>query len=162
MDVSWWKVSRTTALVAHPYALAGLAVPAALLAPRKRESALRLGVALPLAVAVSKVVKRLFPRHKPRLLLTMTPNQSLPSGHSAATAAFAASLVDAHRAWKWAPVALGAAAFVNAMRVRDREHRVSEVLVGDAIGLAAAIGAGLVARRIERALQKRRDQRRAR
>ena len=111
---------------------------------------------MPLAVGFSKVVKRLFPRDKPRTL-TVTPHESMPSGHSVGTMALAASLVDAHRAWKWAPVALGAAVFVNAMRVRDREHRISEVLIGDAIGLVGAIGAGLIARRIERALEDRRN-----
>lgn len=154
-------MSRSTAILAHPVTLAVFAVPTILLMPRPRESALRVGVALPLAVGASKVVKRLFPRHKPRVL-TVTPHESLPSGHSVGVMAIAASLVDAHRAWTWTPVALGAGLFVNAMRVRDREHRLSEVLIGDAIGLAGAVAAGVIARRIERALADRRAAKRVR
>ena len=130
------------AVLAHPITIAGVAATTVLLSERKREPAIRLGVALPLAVGVSKIVKRAFPRHKPRLL-TITPRESLPSGHSVATAAYAASVVD-H--WRWAPLALGAIAFINSCRVRDREHRVSEVLLGDAIGLAGAAAGALIAR----------------
>lgn len=141
------RVSRTTALLAHPIAIAGAAATTVLVVDSKREHAVRFGVALPLAIGATKILKYLFPRHKPRLL-TVTPNESLPSGHSAATAAFSLALIDARRAWSFTPLALAAVGFVNACRVRDREHRISEVLIGDAIGATAALVAAFVARRV--------------
>jgi len=144
------KISRVVALAAHPISIASAsAVTIALAGSRRRELGTRLGIALPLAVGTSKLLKQLAPRRKPRLL-TVTPYESFPSGHSTAVAAAAASVIDGTGAWRLAPLALGTVAFVNACRVHDREHRISEVLAGDAIGLAAAAVAGLAARALER------------
>lgn len=140
------------AILSHPIAIGLVSGVVIAASDRKRDLALRLGVALPLGVLASKVVKRVHPRWKPRLL-TLTPRESMPSGHSVATTAFALGLYDVQRtdygygALRWLPVALGAIGFVNACRYHDREHRLSEILVGDAIGLAATVVGSALARR---------------
>jgi membrane-associated phospholipid phosphatase len=82
--------------------------------------------------------------------LTVTPRESLPSGHTTAVTALALSAVDAFGAWRALPMALGAVGVVAGFRVHDREHRVSEVLVGGVIGLAAAALASLIAGKRDR------------
>lgn len=138
------KLTRAVALLAHPIALAGAALVSSAIT-RKPGLAARFAIGLPLGVLVSKALKRAYPRQKPRLL-TLTPRESMPSGHATATTAFALAIVDAYDAWRAAPVAVAGAAFVDACRLHDREHRLSEVLIGNAIGLAAATAASLVAR----------------
>jgi membrane-associated phospholipid phosphatase len=143
------KPTRLVAVLAHPATLAIAAVPLVAAVEHRREVATRLLFALPLGWATSKALKRAYPRQKPRLL-SLTPRQSFPSGHLAASTAFAASLVDAYRAWRAAPVAAAVLGLAGASRVHDREHRVSEVLAGVAIGLGAAILAAFAARYLER------------
>jgi membrane-associated phospholipid phosphatase len=128
-------------------AIASLPLVAAI--DHRREVASRLGVALPLGWAVSKAIKHLVPRQKPRLL-SLTPRQSLPSGHSVATTTLALTLVDAYRAWRAAPIAAAAIGLVGSSRVRAREHRTSEVLIGIGIGVVASVLAGLAARYVHR------------
>jgi membrane-associated phospholipid phosphatase len=141
------KLTRWVALAAHPVTIGAGALATAVVL-RRRGLATRFVVGLPLGVLVSKIIKRAMPRRKPRLL-TLTPRESMPSGHVTATTTFAVTLVDAFSAWRAAPFAAGAVCFVAACRVHDREHRVSEVLVGAVIGLAAAAAASLVARTAE-------------
>jgi membrane-associated phospholipid phosphatase len=141
--------TRLVAVFAHPIVLGPIAGATAIACRHKPGVAPRLLIALPLSVAASKVAKRLHPRHKPRLL-TLTPRESFPSGHGTATAALAFSLVDAFSAWRAIPIAIAAIALVDASRVHDDEHRISEVLIGNAIGLAGAVVASLIARRISR------------
>ena len=147
-------------MFAHPVAVAAASLPLVALVDRKRELGLRIGIALPLGWGAGKLLKNAFPRQKPRLL-TLTPRQSFPSGHTIATTVLAASLVDTYRAWRAAPLAVAGIALVGAARVHAREHRVSEVLAGVAIGLAASITAGLAARYAARVAQRRADARRA-
>ena len=142
------KLSRAVALLAHPTVLAGASVLATLVARGRRGAVgTRLAVALPAAVLSSKWIKRRFPRRKPRLL-SLPPRESFPSGHAAGTTAVALALVDAFRTWKLAPVAGALIALVDACRLHDREHRPNEVLVGNALGIAGAGLASLVARRL--------------
>lgn len=136
------------ALLAHPVSLSAGALATTLLVRDKRAFATRFLVALPLGVLSSKAVKRTFPRQKPRLL-SLTPRQSMPSGHMAGITAFAGAFVDAlsrQGALRAAPLAAAAITGVGVSRLRAREHRFSEVLVGYGIGLTAAIVAGVVAR----------------
>ena len=138
------KLSRIIAVVAHPITLSGAAL-LSVAATRKGGLATRFAIGLPLGVLVSKAIKRAYPRRKPRLL-TLTPRESMPSGHATATTTFALAFVDAYDAWRAAPIALAGAVFVDGCRLYDREHRVSELLIGNAIGIAAAATASLVAR----------------
>ena len=143
------KPTRLVTVFAHPVTLAIAAVPLVATVKHRREVATRLAFALPLGWATSKALKRVHPRRKPKLL-SFTPRQSFPSGHLAATTAFAGSLVDAYRAWRAAPIAAVVLGLAGASRVHDREHRVSEVLAGIAIGLAAVVLGGFAARYLER------------
>lgn len=148
---------RVIAIAAHPITLAaGSAVTAAIL-HEHRGVAERLAIAFPIGFTASKLLKRAFPRRKPRLL-SLQPLESFPSGHTTATTLFAASLIDGLRAYRPLPIAAGIAAIatVAASRVRAREHRVSEVLAGIALGMAAAGIAAAAARAIERKISSRR------
>ncbi len=141
------KVTRAVTLLAHPITVGAASLGILLFARNKSGLATRFA-GMPLAVLASKVVKRQFPKQKPRFW-SLTPRQSMPSGHSVAVAAFAGALVDAaERRWRWLPLAIGAVGFVNGARVVAREHRVREVLVGDALGIAGAAVAAMVARRL--------------
>jgi membrane-associated phospholipid phosphatase len=141
------KLNHAVTVFAHPVTIAGFAVASTLLADRKLPLATRFLVALPLGVLSSKAVKRTFPRQKPKFW-SLTPRQSMPSGHAAGVMAFAGALIDGLGAWRASPLAAAGAAAIGVSRVRAREHRVVEVLVGNAIGLAAAVIAGVVARKL--------------
>jgi membrane-associated phospholipid phosphatase len=140
------KPTRLVAIFAHPIALAPVALVTALAFRHKPGVAPRLLMALPISWAASKLMKRIYPKQKPRLL-TLTPRESFPSGHATATTAFASALVDAFSAWRAVPLALAAIGLVDASRVHDREHRISEVVAGNAIGLAGAVLASLITNR---------------
>ncbi len=140
------KISRVTAILAHPITIAAASVITTLAARDRRGVGTRLGVALPLGVLTSKALKRAFPRRKKRLF-TLTPRESFPSGHAAATTAYALSLFDAVRGRKVGAAAVALIAFVDACRYHDDEHRPSELAVGNLIGLVAAVAGGLIARR---------------
>lgn len=62
---------------------------------------------------------------------------AFPSGHSSATFA-SAGVLHQHFGWKAGAAAYTAASFVAWTRVRDREHWVSDVVFGAAVGLASA------------------------
>jgi len=109
---------------------------------------LRLGLAALLANAISHaavhVLKRVVARPRPcdaggrPLALVALPDPfSFPSGHAAASAAVAVTVVLAH-GWL-APVLLPLAGLVAVSRVRLRVHHVGDVLVGAALGVAGAL-----------------------
>jgi membrane-associated phospholipid phosphatase len=106
-----------------------------------------------------------YARPRPPLALEVTRSEAFPSGHSAAAAVTAAALVlllvppdGLRRRWTW--VAVLVVGLMAASRVYLRVHWVSDVLMGAAIGLAAALLAvGLAAwaqaRRSDRAERSR-------
>jgi membrane-associated phospholipid phosphatase len=141
------KPTRVVTVVAHPMALMPAAAVTALVFHRRPGVAPRLLIAAPFGWAASRVLKKLFPRRKPKVV-SSAQYESFPSGHATVTTAFACSLVDAFKAWRAIPIAVAAIAIVDASRVHDREHRVSEVLVGNAIGLAGAAIASVLARKL--------------
>jgi membrane-associated phospholipid phosphatase len=122
---------------------------ATIVAFRRRPDTVRFTIAAPLALAFGKLLKKLYPEHRPRLF-DRRPRQSFPSGHSAGAMAYLASLLDATRAWWATPIAGAAVVAVNRSRIRAREHWPRDVLAGDAVGLGAAVVAGAVARLISR------------
>jgi undecaprenyl-diphosphatase len=110
----------------------------------------RLGLTALVANAIShaavQVLKRAVARPRPcdlhgqPLALVDLPDPfSFPSGHAAASAAVAVTVVLAHL-WL-APVVLPLAALVGLSRVRLRVHHASDVLAGAALGVAGAIAA---------------------
>jgi len=110
----------------------------------------RLGLAALLANAVShaavQVLKRVVARPRPcdaggrPLALVELPDPfSFPSGHAAASAAVAVTLVLAH--FWLAPLLLPLAGLVAVSRVKLRVHHASDVLAGAALGVAGAIAA---------------------
>ncbi|CAN5911945.1 hypothetical protein BH11MYX3_BH11MYX3_38940 [soil metagenome] len=140
------KLTRVVAVLAHPITIATASL-GSLALQRRAAIAPRLFVALPVSVLGSKLLKRLFPRHKPRLL-TLTPRESFPSGHTAAVTAAAAALVEGYGSWRALPLAIGAVVGIGAARIHDDEHRLDEVLVGAALGVVGAAAGSLVARAI--------------
>jgi membrane-associated phospholipid phosphatase len=98
----------------------------------------RFVVAAPLAFGAGKIAKWLLPTRKPKLF-GRHAMQSFPSGHSGGSTAFGVSLALASKQ-PWA-FGLAAAAMlaVNATRVAELEHSVRDCVVGDLIGIAAAI-----------------------
>jgi undecaprenyl-diphosphatase len=110
----------------------------------------RLGLAALLANAVShlavQVLKRTVARPRPcdaegrPLALVELPDPfSFPSGHAAASAAVAVTLVIAY-GWL-APLVLPIAALVGVSRVRLRVHHAGDVVAGAALGVAGALAA---------------------
>jgi membrane-associated phospholipid phosphatase len=63
-------------------------------------------------------------------------DRSFPSGHSSATFASAAVLGE-HYGWKVGVPAYAMAGFIGWTRVRDREHWISDVIFGSALGIVA-------------------------
>ena len=103
-----------------------------------REQRARFVIAAPLALGVGKVIKYAFPRRKPKLF-GKHAMQSFPSGHSSDVAAYAASLALASRKpWLFGAAALAVGA-VNVARMLEGEHRVRDCIVGDLLGIAAAL-----------------------
>jgi hypothetical protein len=62
--------------------------------------------------------------------------RSFPSGHSSATFASATVLAD-HYGWKVGVPAYTVAGFIGWTRIRDRQHWLSDVVFGSALGIAA-------------------------
>jgi membrane-associated phospholipid phosphatase len=140
------KLGRVVALLAHPASLAAGTLAVSLLS-RNRSLATRWGVGLPLSVLLSKALKHAYPKQKPRLL-SLNPPQSMPSGHATATTVVFGSLVDVLGIKRGLALGLGAIVLVDVCRVHDKEHRVSEVLAGNVLGLAGAVVGSLVARKL--------------
>jgi membrane-associated phospholipid phosphatase len=63
-------------------------------------------------------------------------DHSFPSGHTSSTFASATVLAE-HYGWKVAVPAYAFAGFIGWTRIRDREHWLSDVVFGSAIGFAA-------------------------
>ena len=108
------------------------------------------GLAGLLANAVShmvvQVLKRTVARPRPcdawgrPLALVELPDPfSFPSGHAAASFAVAVPIAIE---WPWlAPLVLGVAMVIAASRVTLKVHHASDVFVGAALGIGAALGA---------------------
>jgi membrane-associated phospholipid phosphatase len=62
--------------------------------------------------------------------------RSFPSGHSSATFA-SATVLGEHYGWKVGVPAYAVAGFIGWTRVRDREHWLSDVIFGSALGIVA-------------------------
>jgi membrane-associated phospholipid phosphatase len=138
-------MTDVVARIAKPQVILGITGLTAGLMRHRPGAAIRLLVSVPLTVAVSHVLKRLDPKQRPRLL-DRHPRESFPSGHSAATTAYALALVDSYAAWWALPAAAAVIAAVNVARIEDREHWLTDVLSGDVIGAISAVTGSLVAR----------------
>jgi undecaprenyl-diphosphatase len=132
-------------------------LPVAWLTPvlaRSRERGTEVALATTLAVVVADALKAVIDRHRPRVF-TSGPWNSFPSGHSTASTAYFLGLAllaePRHRAAALGTAALAATA-VNVLRVVARQHWPTDVLAGDAIGVASV---GTV-RLASRALRRRR------
>lgn len=131
--------------LADPPVMIGASLATAvLLARRAPVDAARFAVAVPVAAGITKLLKLAIDEHRPRLF-DRRPEQSFPSGHSAAVTAFTVSAVAASRRWWLIPVAAAAIAAIDIARVREREHWPRDVLAGDAIGLVGAVAGAAAA-----------------
>jgi undecaprenyl-diphosphatase len=113
---------------------------------RRREGAAIVGIGTSLAVLTANVLKHYITRRRPRLI-DRAPLQSFPSGHSAASTAYLASLASvAPREGR--PLAIAGALIgamgVNTIRVLAREHWLGDVIAGDVVGLLAVAGGHLL------------------
>ena len=139
------KLGRLVAVAAHPIAI-GAASALTVLAARghRGTNAARFGIALVTSVLASKAMKRVVRRPKPRFL-SLTHKESFPSGHATATTAFGLTLAKVIDPRIALPLAVALTAAVDAFRVHDREHRLGEVLTGNALGAAGAVLAAIIA-----------------
>ncbi|HEY8075699.1 MAG TPA: phosphatase PAP2 family protein [Labilithrix sp.] len=134
--------------ICQPEVVLGAALATAALLRKRPAEATRFLVAVPATLLASKVLKTCVDEHRPRLF-DRHPEQSFPSGHSAATTAYLLS-IGATLGVPWLfPVAAAAVAVVNVSRVRDREHWPKDVMSGDVLGVLGAI-AGAIASRLVR------------
>ena len=105
---------------------------------RRRRGAVETAIRTSLAVLGADVLKRCVWRQRPRLW-TGTPEQSFPSGHSAASTAYFLGLA-LMVSPRYRPMAIGGAAAlasaVNVLRVTSRYHWVSDVIAGDVLAVA--------------------------
>jgi len=111
------------------------------------------------AAGIAEILKLAIDRRRP-WPLGSTPWRSFPSGHSAASTAYfmgtALLAPREHRALALGAACLAAAA-VNALRVRARQHWLGDVIAGDAIAVAVILGARLGRRGIRRRGPRRPD-----
>jgi len=122
----------------------------------RRRGAARLALGTTLAVAGARVLKHWVSRRRPRID-GETPLQSFPSGHSAASTAYllGLALLAPRRRRTPALAAAGAGAVaVNALRLLGHEHWPTDVVAGDALGVAGLAAADATTRRV-RALRVR-------
>lgn len=139
------KLGRIVAIAAHPITIAAASALTVLATRRDRgTAAARFGIALSSSVLVSKVLKRVVRRPKPKLW-SVTRHESFPSGHATATTAFGLALAKVIDPRIALPIAGALAVLVDVGRVSAREHRVGEVLAGNAIGAAGAVLAAVIA-----------------
>jgi len=106
---------------------------------RRRPGAAGVAIGTSLAVLAADVLKHYIPRRRPTIV-DRTPLRSFPSGHSAASTAYLVGLsLIAPRSRR--PHALAGACLgvlmVDALRIIAREHWLTDVLAGDALGVAA-------------------------
>jgi membrane-associated phospholipid phosphatase len=120
---------------AKPKRILPLTLAAAVLVRRRREALTELLVAVPITLAVAKLLKIMIHAPRPHLL-EKHPFQSFPSSHAAGSTALALSLVDGLRAWWALPAAAGAIAAIDVERVQRRQHWTRDVIAGNALGLA--------------------------
>jgi len=143
-------VSDALGRFASPKAVVPAAMSTALLM-RRRGGAPAIAVGTCLAVVAEESLKRVVWERRPRLV-TGDPWRSFPSGHSSAASAYfmgLALVAPTHRAMAVATACLGAAA-VNVMRLRARAHWPNDVVVGDVLGIGAAVVAYVAVRALER------------
>ncbi|MDB4953767.1 MAG: putative diacylglycerol kinase family protein [Myxococcales bacterium] len=131
--------------LAKPPVVVGAAVVTAIVQGRKPGEAARFLVGVPLTALATKVIKRLHPEYRPSFC-DRKPRQSFPSGHSASVTAYLLSLVDSCSAWWALPLVGAGVAMVNVSRVKNREHWISDVVVGDLVGAVGALAGAIVAR----------------
>lgn len=107
---------------------------------RDRRGAARMAFGTLVAAAASQALKRLVPRPRPKLE-TKHPMRSFPSGHTATAVPFVFGLASIAKNPALACVgyvaASGAALAVGTARLQEREHHLSDVIAGAAIGFAA-------------------------
>jgi membrane-associated phospholipid phosphatase len=143
------KSVETIDRIGSPKVVLPLAMATAFLARRRRGSG-RLALAVSLAIFTEEALKRVVSRRRPRVHF-FGRRRSFPSGHSAGSSTYLAALalMAPPGAARWASLAATGAAVgaINVMRVREREHWVSDVVVGDVIGALALGGAHLAIER---------------
>lgn len=113
----------------------------------RRDEAARFVVGVPLAMSVTELLKLTIDEHRPRNG-DKQPEQSFPSGHATASAAYLLSLAaTSRRPWTLGAAAIATAA-ICASRVRHRAHWPRDVVVGALIGVGGALVGEVLARRI--------------
>jgi membrane-associated phospholipid phosphatase len=106
----------------------------------KRQQAIPFLVGVPLAIAVSTIIKKLVDEPRPPGP-KLDEGESFPSGHASAMAAYATTLATWSGKWWAFPLAGAAIAATDLSRVRERDHWPHDVVAGDMLGvLSAAIG----------------------
>jgi membrane-associated phospholipid phosphatase len=131
-----------------PKAILPIACGTALLL-RHMKGAARLAMAAGIGVGIEETLKRTISRRRPGRH-AVARRRSFPSGHSAGSTAYLVSLaMMMPKPWSRAVglVLAGAAvAAVDTIRVREREHWISDVLAGDVVGILAVAAAHGVVR----------------
>jgi membrane-associated phospholipid phosphatase len=101
-----------------------------------------------LAIAASEfattAMKALYARERPHLTLEVAPSAAFPSGHAAAAAVTAITLVllctrPGPRRWRWSAVAALVVVAMAASRVYLRVHWLSDVVMGTLVGATAGL-----------------------
>lgn len=96
------------------------------------EGVLQAGGSIGGTILITQGLKEAFPSRRP----DGSDNKSFPSGHASTSFAAAATLHNRY-GWEAGLPAYLVASFVGVSRIEARKHRVSDVLVGAAIGTAA-------------------------
>lgn len=103
---------------------------------REWPGAARMGLGTLFAAGASQLLKQVVPRRRPDPD-TKDPHESFPSGHASTVTPFLLGLAAmCPRPLIAGVIASGGVVAVGASRVDEREHHVSDVVAGIAIGLA--------------------------
>ena len=139
---------KKTAIFDHaasPKAMLPVALATALLMRRRKGSG-RLALGTSIAVLTEEIVKRLVSRRRPKLFFDPR-RRSFPSGHSASSAAYLIGLaLMAPRSFRRTALVFAGLSEVaiNFLRVKEREHWITDVMAGDFIGGLSVAGAHAV------------------
>jgi undecaprenyl-diphosphatase len=124
--------------IAKPSVVLGASLVTAAALHRRRAEAVPFLVGVPLAIVISKILKKLIDEPRPPGP-KFGEGESFPSGHACALSAYATMLARWSQRWWALPLTGALIAAIDVSRVREHEHWPHDVVAGDLLGASCAL-----------------------